>query len=166
LRLSAVIGRTALFNRNNLFIDLKDNIISFSGCNLLIMKYREGQRLAQSILKPDVSPSSCHPEISCLALGECKRKLLVGTSELNAKIMLWDISTNTSLFEVRFAGFVSVRIAKLSPSNNHAALLMLARSAQQYLLFVDLRSRVVLALHCFPTPFPFNDICFVNGQEL
>jgi len=40
LRLSAVIGRTALFRRNNLFIDLKDNIISFSGCNLLIMKYR------------------------------------------------------------------------------------------------------------------------------
>jgi len=77
---------------------------------------------------------------------------------------MWDISTNTSLFEMRFAGFVSVRIAKLSPSNRYAALLMLARNAQNYLLFVDLRSRTVSALHCFPSPFPFNDLCFVYGQ--
>lgn len=33
-----IMGRNAIYNRNNLFIDLKDNIISHSGCNLLIMK--------------------------------------------------------------------------------------------------------------------------------
>jgi len=70
-----------MYRRNNLFIDLKDNIISFSGCNLLIMKYKEGERLSQKIIKPDCSPLSSHPEISCLALGECKRLLLVGSSE-------------------------------------------------------------------------------------
>lgn len=80
LKLAAVIGRNAFYKRNNIFIDLKDNIISFSGCNLLIMKHEPGRRLTQRIIKPDLSSASSHPEISCIALGDCKRLLLVGTS--------------------------------------------------------------------------------------
>jgi hypothetical protein len=38
LKLAAVIGRNAVLKRNNIFVDLKDSIISFSGCNILIMK--------------------------------------------------------------------------------------------------------------------------------
>lgn len=32
-----IIGRNAYYKRNNVLIDLKDNLITFSGCNLLIM---------------------------------------------------------------------------------------------------------------------------------
>jgi hypothetical protein len=45
------------------------------------MKHQSGQRLNQKIIKPDISASSNHPEISCMALGDCKRFLLIGTSE-------------------------------------------------------------------------------------
>lgn len=37
LEVQRIIGRSAFRKRNNLFIDLKDNIISVSGCNLIIM---------------------------------------------------------------------------------------------------------------------------------
>jgi hypothetical protein len=42
LKLSAVIGRSAFLKRNNIFVDLKDSIISFSGCNIIIMKSNQG----------------------------------------------------------------------------------------------------------------------------
>lgn len=32
-----IIGRNAYYKRNNVLMDLKDNIITFTGCNLLIM---------------------------------------------------------------------------------------------------------------------------------
>lgn len=36
-----IIGRNAYYKRNNVLIDLKDNLITFSGCNLLIMAPNE-----------------------------------------------------------------------------------------------------------------------------
>lgn len=80
LKLVAVIGRNAVLKRNNIFVDLKDSIISFSGCNILIMKRYAEKRLEQIRVKPDPTPTSIHPEISAMALGECKRILIVGTA--------------------------------------------------------------------------------------
>ena len=61
LQLSAVIGRSAFRQRNNIFVDLKDSIISFSGCNILIMKRNQGQKLSQLVVKPDPTTHSIHP---------------------------------------------------------------------------------------------------------
>lgn len=55
-----IIGRNAYFKRNNLLIDLKDNIISYSGCNILIMR-KGSLRLKQEFIKLDTSPMSNHP---------------------------------------------------------------------------------------------------------
>ena len=38
LKIRKLMGRNAFFKRNNIFVDLKDNIISFAGCSLLIMQ--------------------------------------------------------------------------------------------------------------------------------
>ena len=80
LKLSAVIGRNAVYKRNNIFVDLKDSIISFSGCNILIMKRYPEKKLEQIRVKPDPTPNSNHPEISAMTLGDCKRLLVVGTT--------------------------------------------------------------------------------------
>ncbi len=165
LRLSAVIGRNAYFKRNNIFIDLKDKIISFSGCNILGMKYEHGKRLYQRIIKPDISNNSNHPEISCMVLGDCKRFLLIGTSEENAKIIAWDISTNTSLFDIKLNTFIMVNLVKLSFSNKHSIVLATTKNSHQYLLFMDLMNKAVLAVHHFHQPVQINDLCFVHGQE-
>lgn len=38
LELFSVIGRNAMYKRNNIFIDLRENVISHIGCNLIILK--------------------------------------------------------------------------------------------------------------------------------
>lgn len=100
-----------------------------------------------------------------MVLGDCKRFLLIGTSEENAKIIAWDISTNTSLFDIKLNGFITVNLVKLSFSNKHSAVLATAKNGHQYLLFMDLISKVVLAVHHFHKNTRINDLCFVLGQE-
>lgn len=81
LKLVAVIGRNAFSKRNNIFVTLKDQILCFSGCNILVNKYHPGKQLEQMAIKPDPTPGSIHPEISSMALAEDKRLLVVGTAE-------------------------------------------------------------------------------------
>lgn len=100
-----------------------------------------------------------------MILGDCKRFLLVGTSEENAKIIAWDISTNTNLFDIKLNGFVIVNLLKLSFSNKHSAVLATAKNGQQYLLFIDLINKSVLAVHHFHKAVQINDLCFALGHE-
>ena len=60
LQIRAMMGRNAFFKRNNIFVDLKDNLVSFSGCNLLIMQ-QQGSQVRQTLLKPDPLLVSNHP---------------------------------------------------------------------------------------------------------
>jgi hypothetical protein len=36
LELVSIMGRNAIYKRNNIFVDLKNNIISHVGCNLIM----------------------------------------------------------------------------------------------------------------------------------
>ena len=145
LTMRALLGRNAYHKRNNIFVDLKDNIISFSGCNLLVMQQADSDSsgFRQSLLKPDVIPVSNHPEISCMALGDCKRLLVVGSSEETAKLMGWDISINSPLFQIALPGFVSVQLLKISPCRRKAGAIAISRSAHKSLLLINLERREV-----------------------
>jgi hypothetical protein len=70
-----------MYKRNNIFVTLKEEIISFSGCNILVMKPAQNKKLQQLLIKPDPTPRSILSEISAIALGECKRILVIGTRE-------------------------------------------------------------------------------------
>ena len=164
LQIRAMMGRNAFYKRNNIFVDLKDNIISFSGCNLMIMQ-QDGKGVQQSLLKPDVLFVSSHPEISCMALGDAKRLLIVGSNEEAAKLIAWDISTNSPLYQISLPGFVSVQLLKISPTERAATAIVMTRSGQKYLLFVDLNSKKVKAVHHFYKPILINDMSFLPSRD-
>ena len=121
--------------------------------------------MTQTLLKPDVLLVSSHPEISCVALGNCKRRLVAGSTEETAKLMGWDVSTNSPLFQIHLPGFVSVLLLKLAPSGRSAAAVALARSGHKYLLLVDLEARQVRAVHHFYQPTLINDLSFAPGRD-
>lgn len=90
------------------------------------------------MIKPDPTPGSIHPEISAMVLAEDKRLLLVGTAEEEAKLLLWNISTNTYLTQIPLPTFVSVLILKLSLSAKRAAIVGLTSKSGKNLLYIDL----------------------------
>lgn len=61
LSLAAILGRNAEFKRNSIFVNFKDEIIYFSGCNIIIMKNAPNQKIEQTIVKPDPSPNTIYP---------------------------------------------------------------------------------------------------------
>ena len=165
LKLAAVIGRSAFRKRNNIFVDLKDSIISFSGCNILIMKRGTVQKLEQIVVKPDPAPHSIHPEISSMVLGDCKRLLVVGTAEEQCKLLLWNISTHTFLSQIPLPGFVSVCIIKLSLSTRHAAVVVMTAKATKTLLFIDLHHKQIIGVYrLIDSEISLNDICFASSD--
>lgn len=48
MELYSAIGRNAIYKRNNIFVDLRENIISHTGCNLLILKKTETENVLLS----------------------------------------------------------------------------------------------------------------------
>lgn len=81
-----------------------------------------------------------------MALGDCKRLLVIGTAEQQSKLLIWNISTHTYLFRIPLPGFVSVSIIKLSLTNKHAAIVALTEKNNKSLLFADLQNRIIIGV--------------------
>ena len=81
-----------------------------------------------------------------MVLGDCKRLLAVGTAEEQCKLLIWNISTNTYLFQIPLPGFVSVSIIKLSLSTRHAAVIAMTPKATKSLLFIDLHHKQIIGV--------------------
>ena len=45
-----------------------------------MIKNAPNKKMEQLIIKPDQTPNSIYPEIAAMALGDCKKKLVVGTA--------------------------------------------------------------------------------------
>lgn len=91
--------------------------------------------------------------------------IFAGTNEEHARLVVWDISTNTYIYEIRFHQAVTIPIIKVSTSNRYAVLLVVDRLAQYSLLFIELATRHVLASHRFYEPLELNDLAFVLEEE-
>jgi hypothetical protein len=101
-----------------------------------------------------------------MALGDCKRLLVVGTTEQQCKLLFWDISTHTYLFRIALPGFVSVCIVKLSLSSKHAAVVAMTEKTTKSLLFIDLKSRSIIGVfRLLPNEISLNDIGFAQAEE-
>ena len=80
LKLRSVIGRNAYLKRNNILSDFNDTLITYAGCNLMLIK-KEGEELKQEFIKVDSSEFSVLPEISAISISADRRLLFIGTCE-------------------------------------------------------------------------------------
>lgn len=165
LEVKHILGRKAYNRNNNLFIDLKQNIISFSGCNLCLNFYDSvTQKYRQSFIKPDSSVFSSNPEISAIYLAEDKRTLYIGTSEENCQLIIWDISTKTEIAHLPFPNFITIRHIKVTFSQKYCIVMAENRKGKNVLFFIRLKNKDILA--CFELEYEkkqINDICFFPG---
>lgn len=65
---------------------------------------------------------------------------------------------------MKLTGFVIINIIKLSSSNKHATIFAVAKNNQKYLIFINLKKKIILAVHHFYKPIHVNDLCFVNNK--
>ena len=79
IKLNKVLGRNAMYKRNNLFYDFNDSVITHSGCNILIMSKEANFPLQQKIAQLDTNLTFSLPEISAMTLSNDRKLLAIGT---------------------------------------------------------------------------------------
>ena len=150
LELTHIFGRTAFHQRNNIFVSLKGDIISYAGCKLvLIRRNRDKNAHRQEFIRIDNNPLSTNPEITAMEMSGDRHTLYIGTTQRHAQMIVWNISTRTHLYSMPFRNIVEVFLIKVSETQTHAVLLALDRDARRVMLFLNLPKRKVLACHTF-----------------
>ena len=119
VKLNKVLGRNAMFKRNNLFYDFNDSIITHSGCNILVMSKETSQPLQQRVAQLDSNRTEGLPEISAMTISGDRKILAIGTFSEEAHIFVWDINSETTLFRLNLKEIVEVTLLRFSHSNNY-----------------------------------------------
>lgn len=80
--------------------DNNDRLIGVAGCNIIIHHKVDYNSYRQEFIKVDGGKHSSYPQISAIAMSHDRRLLVVGTSSDHAKILVWDIGSQTSLYDL------------------------------------------------------------------
>ena len=145
---------------------MKGDIISYAGCQLvLIQKHKEKNTYKQDFIKIDSSPLTTNPEITAMEMSSDKHILYIGTTEKNAQLIVWNISTRTQLYSMPFKNIVEISLVKVSETQSHAVLLALNQDAQRVMIFLNLPKKKVLACHTFRETAEIHGVQFLPLQE-
>ena len=161
LQLEAIIGRKAYDRRNNLFYDFDEKII-YSAGNMIVMndlnseKEQEaeaGTRLSleeddkdrrnaiarnQELLRVDeesIFPTA--PEISALALSLDKRFICVGTQEIDARILIWEVCSRTCIKILKLNNCTSIQNIKFAFNARHVCAIGVTPDYTQIVYLID-----------------------------
>jgi hypothetical protein len=98
LELDTVIGRRAFDRRNNIKIDCSDRVMYTAGSLIVTLQSNtdasDDTMYKQTFLRPEEQRfTATSPEVSCFVLSDDKRVLFIGTSQSEANIIVWEIST-------------------------------------------------------------------------
>lgn len=125
---------------------------------------RQGLRrqVKQECIKLDDGKDSVYPEISCFSMSKEKKILCVGTSQINSKILIWDICSRTSLKSITLANVNTVLMVKLAFNNRHVLALCLTSEYKQMIYLLDSSNSSVIGttnlMHSIP--FKIKDLDF------
>ena len=167
IHLNKVLGRNAFYKRNNLFYDYNDSIITHSGCNILIMSKENNAPLVQKVAQLDKNLTFFLPEISCIAISKNRKILAIGTFAEEAKLFLWDINSQTIIFELNLKEVIEIHHLCLSHNSKFLICTGLSHQNNMVLFLVDIERSVIIACHDFSytTNTKIHDILFAPEEE-
>ena len=168
LELEAIIGRSAHNRRNNLKYDSQERIIYVAASRIVIYnKELNSQNFLNEMANLDFG---IDPEISCFCLSKDRRLVCYGTSEIECKVMLWDVCAYVLLASVTLKDCTQVLLVKLSSKSRYAAVVCLTNHYLQVLYLIEFRegnSQVVAsALLSENSSFKVKDIVIEETKGL
>lgn len=167
LRLQKVIGRKAFNRRNNLFYTANNHLI-FSAGSLLVMLNipPEGKDLSEAekseffkekFLEVDsFNSKSTSPEISTLTLTPDRKQVCVGTIEKKAKLITWDLMTNTFIKSWTLEDCCVVLNLCFSSDKKRLICVALTENYTQIVKLIDNVTSEVLGSADFTYSLPFK----------
>lgn len=167
ITLNKVLGRNAYYKRNNLFYNFNDSIITHSGCNILIMSKEGNLPLEQKIAQLDKNLIFFLPEISAMSISNNRKLLAIGTFSEEAKIFIWDISSETTVFELSLKEIIEVHHLSLSDNCKYIVCTGLSNQNSLILFLVDVQRSAIVACHDFSYTVntKIHDVIFLPGEE-
>lgn len=167
LGLEKVIGRKAFNRRNNLYYTANNHLL-FSAASLLVMLNipPEGKELTteekkdfynEKFLELDYGNiDNTSPEISTFTITPDRRYVCVGTIQKKARLITWDITTNTYMKSWSLEGCCVVLHIKYSNDMNRLICLALTENYTQMIKLIDNRTSEVLGSCDFSYSIPFR----------
>lgn len=107
-------------------------------------------------MKLDDSPSSVFAEISCFVLSKDKKIIAAGTSQINAKILIWDICSRTCLKQLTLSNSSHIQQIKFAYDNRHIVTTALTNEYTLMLYLIDTQYSTILGCCNFPYSVPFK----------
>ena len=128
LEIESVIGRRAFDRRNNVMLDCQERIVSCAASLMVFMEQNEdydeedeeSSVIKQTFLSPDDQKfSSISAEISCFTFNADRRILVIGTAQVEANIIVWEIGTNLILSKFILPWISVIQYIKIAHDNRH-----------------------------------------------
>lgn len=112
------------------------------------------RQVKQEFIKLDDNRDSVFPEISCFTMSKDKKILCVGTSQINAKILIWDICSRSSLYSITLLNTSLIQMVKLAFNNRHVLCLSITNDYKEMIYLIDSITSTVIGstnlLHSIP----------------
>lgn len=81
--------------------------------------------MKQTFLRPEEQRfTAISPEVSSFALTEDKRLLFIGTSQSEANVLVWEISTNMQLARLIIPNCCSIIYIRVAHDNKHLIIIV------------------------------------------
>lgn len=163
LVVEAIAGRRAHDRRGNLRYDSQDRIVSIVGSHIVLMNKDTGlQVFLHSATHTAIEK---HAEVSCYTLSGDKRIICYGTTELECRVVMWDLCSYVRLASVSIPDCCQVLHVKLTANIKYAVAVCMNRDYAQRMVLIELSieqpcillSSVTISELC---PFKVKDVLF------
>lgn len=178
LEIDRVLGRRAFNRRNNLFFTDNNRLIFPAGSILVSLTIPpEGEILDdtcydhyfdQSFLEVDSENIfSVNPEISCLAISHNRKFVCIGTTQSNAQLLIWELTSQTFMKNMTLQDCCTVLMLKYSYDTRMVACIALTRNYTQVVYLIDTHTSQILgACNLFYSlPFKIKDLEFLPTSK-
>jgi WD40 repeat protein len=167
LRLEKVIGRKAFNRRNNMYYTANNHLL-FSAASMLVLvdippegmditPETQKQFFKEKFLEVDGSNSECtSPEISTFTLSPDRKFVCVGTMQKKAKLITWELTTNTFVKEWVLENCCVIQNIKYSGDKKRLACIALTESYSQLVMLIDNSTGEILGSTEFTYSIPFR----------
>jgi WD40 repeat protein len=167
LKLEKIIGRKAFNRRNNVYYTANNHLL-FSAASMLVMINippeglditEESKQIffKEKFLEIDGGDAeSTSPEVSTFTLSPDRRYVCVGTLQKKAKLVTWELTTNTFVKEWTLENCAVIMNIKYSGDKKRLACIALTESYSQVVMLIDNNTGEILGSTEFTYSVPFR----------
>jgi WD40 repeat protein len=179
LELDKVIGRKAYNRRNNLLFTKDNNLVFNAGSMIVLLNIPPvktdvpltqkslDEYFSQKFLEPDKGNIfSISPEISAIAICPNGKFLCTGTTQNNARILIWEMTSRTFIRSMTLSNCCTVLALEYAEDSRTIICVALSKNYTQCLYLIDTEKSKILASvnHLYSIPFKIKDMIFRPGS--